>query len=331
MVSATSFGALPIQRVSFAEAGLLLRKAFDNGVNFFDTANAYSDSEEKIGAALSDVRHEIILATKSGAQDKKTLLSHIELSLRRMKTDYIDLIQLHNPAQLPDPDDMEGTYQGLLEAQQRGWVRFFGVTNHSLNNARLAVTSGLYDTIQYPFSSLASPEEVALTALAKEHDVGFIAMKGLAGGLITNAATTFSFIRQYDNVVPIWGVQRERELDEFLQMEQNPPEYDAAMQALVEQDRAQLMGNFCRACGYCKPCPAGIEIPTAARMSLLLRRAPYRQFLTDEQYAAMRRIEACTGCGACKSRCPYHLDTPELLRQNLADYLDFYESHRAEL
>lgn len=250
MVSASAFGALPIQRVSFDEAKLILQKAYDNGINFFDTANAYSDSEEKIGYSLSDVRHNIIIATKSGASDKKTLLEHIQLSLKRMKTDYIDLLQLHNPATLPNPDDPDSLYGGLIEAQKKGWIRFIGITNHRLGVAEQAVLSDKYDTLQFPFSSLASEKEISLSKLANEHDMGFIAMKGLSGGLITNAATTFSFIKQYNYVVPIWGIQREKELDEFIELEKNPPAYDEKMKALIQKDRDELIGNFCRGCGY---------------------------------------------------------------------------------
>lgn len=329
MVSASSFGALPIQRLTMEDAGYLLRKAYDNGINYFDTANAYTDSEEKIGRALSDVRHNIIISTKSGASDKKTLLEHIELSLRRMKTDYIDILQLHNPAVLPDPDDPDSTYGGLLEAQKKGWIRFIGITNHSAERARAAVLSDKYDTLQYPFSSLAAPQDIEIAELAHAHDMGFIAMKGMAGGLITNAASTFAFIKQYPFVVPIWGVQRECELDEFLELEKAPPAFDDTLRAQVGADRAALSGNFCHGCGYCLPCPAGIDIPTAARMSLLLRRAPYQQFITAEGQEAMLRIEACVNCRACASRCPYGLDTPALLQENLADFKAFCKSHHA--
>ena len=209
MVGASSFGALPVQRLSTEDACKLLRKAYELGMNYFDTAHSYTDSEEKIGLALSDVRKDIIISTKSPAKDKKTLLEQVQMSLERMKTDYIDILQLHNPDVLPDPEDPDSTYGGLLEAKKKGWVRHIGITNHSLARAVAAVKSGKYETIQYPFSSLATDEEVELTRLAKQEDVGFIAMKGLSGGLITNAATTFSFIKQYDNVVPIWGIQRE--------------------------------------------------------------------------------------------------------------------------
>ena len=313
MVSASSFGALPVQRVSMDEAKKLLRMAYDGGINYFDTANAYSDSEEKIGEALSDVRHNIIISTKSGASDKATLLGHIELSLRRMKTDYIDILQLHNPAELPDPEDPDSLYGGLLEAQKKGWIRFIGITNHRNQVAWDAVLSGKYDTLQFPFSSISDEKDIALAELARDHDMGFIAMKGLAGGLITNARTTFAFMKQHPWVVPIWGIQRESELKEFLELEKNPPVYDEEMKQLIARDRAELAGNFCHGCGYCQPCPVGIPIQNAARMSLLLRRSPYQTWLTDEMNAEMMKIENCLHCGACASRCPYGLDTPRLL------------------
>ena len=327
MVSASSFGALPVQRVSMDEAKKLLRMAYDGGINYFDTANAYSDSEEKIGEALSDVRHNIIISTKSGASDKATLLKHIELSLRRMKTDYIDILQLHNPGTLPDPEDPDSLYGGLLEAQKKGWIRFIGITNHRNQLAWDAVLSGKYDTLQFPFSSISDEKDIALAELARDHDMGFIAMKGLAGGLITNARTTFAFMKQHPWVVPIWGIQRESELQEFLELEENPPAYDEEMKQLIARDRAELAGNFCHGCGYCQPCPVGIPIQNAARMSLLLRRSPYQSWLTDEMNAEMMKIENCLHCGACASRCPYGLDTPRLLAENLADYKQFRAEH----
>lgn len=327
MVSASSFGALPVQRVSMDEAKKLLRMAYDGGINYFDTANAYSDSEEKIGEALSDVRHNIIISTKSGASDKATLLKHIELSLRRMKTDYIDILQLHNPGTLPDPEDPDSLYGGLLEARKKGWIRFIGITNHRNQLAWDAVLSGKYDTLQFPFSSISDEKDIALAELARDHDMGFIAMKGLAGGLITNARTTFAFMKQHPWVVPIWGIQRESELQEFLELEKNPPAYDEEMKQLIARDRAELAGNFCHGCGYCQPCPVGIPIQNAARMSLLLRRSPYQSWLTDEMNAEMMKIENCLHCGACASRCPYGLDTPRLLAENLADYKQFRAEH----
>lgn len=323
MVSKTAFGALPIQRANQKDAIIILRKAYDNGINFFDTARGYTDSEEKIGNALSDVRKNIIIATKSPAKNKKTLLENIETSLVKLKTDYVDLLQLHNPKDFPNPEEKDGLYEGLLEAQRKGMIRFFGITNHRITAAMAAAESDLYDTIQFPLSSLSSKEDLKLIDICKKRNIGLIAMKALSGGLITNAASAFSFLRQFDNVVPIWGIQRESELDEFIALEKNPPLLDEAMLNIINKDRADLLGAFCRGCGYCLPCPKNIEIPMAARISLLLARAPYQHFIEDDWKKKMENIENCIECGHCKSQCPYELDIPELLKSELKKYREF--------
>ena len=328
MVSRSGFGALPVQRVSFDVAKNILRKAYDNGINFFDSARAYSDSEEKIGYSLSDVRENIIIATKTHAKDKKTLLEHLQTSLNNLKTDYIDIYQLHNPDVLPDPKDPEGLYAGLMEAKNKGLIRYIGITNHKLKNAMDAANSGLYDTIQFPLCSLSSENDLLLIKKCKEKNVGLIAMKALSGGLITNAASAFAFLRQYNNVVPIWGMQRETELDEFISLEKKPPILDDDMWSIISKDRSDLSGDFCRGCGYCLPCPAGIEIPTCARITLLLKRAPYQGFLEDSFKEKMELINNCIHCGHCKNHCPYKLDTPNLLKRELKNYSEFYAKHK---
>jgi aryl-alcohol dehydrogenase-like predicted oxidoreductase len=329
VVGRSGFGALPIQRLDFEEAGRLLVKAYDNGIDFFDTARAYSDSEEKIGRFLSDVRRNIVIATKTFAKDGRDLFKQLETSLKNLRTDYIDIYQLHNPEKLPDPEDRGGLYTALLEARKKGMIRFIGLTNHRLDIALEAISSGLYDTLQFPLSSLSADEDLRLVEACRESDTGLIAMKALSGGLITNAAPTFAFLRQFDNVLPIWGIQRESELDEFLSFERNPPALDEEMLRLIRQDREELKDSFCRGCGYCMPCPAGIPINTAARMSFLLRRAPYQGFLSDEWRGRMELINGCINCGQCKKRCPYKLDTPVLLRRMLEDYREFYRSHKS--
>ncbi len=326
----TGFGALPIQRISSDEAKLILQKAYDDGgINFYDTARAYTDSEEKVGRALSGVRNHIYIATKTMAKDKKSLFKDLEASLKALKTDTIDIYQLHNPSELPDYDDPDGLYQALLEAKAKGYIRFLGLTNHRLSLAMQAAQDQRFDTIQFPLSSLSSDDDIQLIRLCKENNIGLIAMKAMSGGLITNAASTFAFLRQFDNVLPIWGIQRESELDEFLALEKNPPVLDDAMQKIIDQDRRELAGSFCRGCGYCQPCPANIPIPTAARISLLLTRSPYQSFLTDEFKAQMERINDCTHCNHCKNHCPYGLDTPNLLQYMLGEYNKFYAAHKA--
>jgi predicted aldo/keto reductase-like oxidoreductase len=329
MVSRSGFGALPIQRISFEETKAILRKAYDNGINFFDTARMYTDSEEKIGYALSDVRHNIIIATKSTAKDKKTLFQHIETSLKNLNTDYIDILQLHNPKEIPNPEDPESLYSGLLEAKQKGMICFIGFTNHNIKTAIQAAISNRYDTIQFPLNSLSANEDLKLIDECREREIGVIAMKALSGGLITNASTTFAFLRQFNNVVPIWGIQKMSELEEFIALEKNSPVLDEAMWKVIQKDRSELAGNFCRGCGYCMPCPAGIEIPTQARISLLLGRAPYQPFLADSFREKMNLINQCIECGHCKNNCPYELDTPNLLKRELKKYDEFYESHQA--
>lgn len=326
-VSKTAFGALPIQRISHADAVKLVRRAYESGINYFDTANAYTDSEEKLGAALHDVRHEVIISTKSGGGDKKTVQAHIEESLRRLQTDYIDLFQFHNPAQLPDPEDPDGPFAAVLEAKQKGYIRHIGITNHRLKVACAAIDSGNFETMQFPFCYLAAPQDLEIVEKCKAADMGFIAMKGLSGGLLNNAEACYAFMQEYPDVVPIWGIQREEELDQWLELTARDPHVTPEIQAVIDKDRQELAGNFCRSCGYCLPCTAGIDIPQAARMSALLRRSPYQPYMSDEWYAKMHKIEECVHCDACKSRCPYGLDTPALLQAMLKDYDAFYAEH----
>lgn len=322
-VNKNGFGALPVQRVSMEEAKQILRKAYEQGINFFDTARAYSDSEEKIGNALSDVRHQIIIATKTAANTVEAFWKDLEQSLALLKTDYIDIYQFHNPDFCPKPNDGTGLYEAMQEAKAQGKIRHIGLTNHRLHIAKEAIESGLYDTIQFPFSYLASPKDEELVHLAKKHQVGFICMKALSGGLITRSDAAYAYLDQFDHVLPIWGVQKETELDEFIGYQEHPPKMTDEIQALIAHDREVLAGDFCRGCGYCMPCPMNIEINTCARMSLLLRRAPSQEWLSEKWQLQMAKIDTCLNCGKCMSKCPYHLNTPELLKKNYEDYKTF--------
>lgn len=319
-VNKNGFGALPVQRVPVDDAVGLLRRAYEGGITFFDTARAYSDSEEKLGKALADVRNHIYLATKTMSVTADGFWKDLETSLTLLKTDHVDIYQFHNPSFCPKPGDGTGLYEAALKAKEQGKIRFIGITNHRLSVAQEAIDSGLYDTLQFPFCYLSGDKEIHLVEECKSHNMGFIAMKSLSGGLINNSAAAYAFAAQYDNVLPIWGIQKEEELDEFLSYIDQPPVMTPEIQDLIARDRRQLAGSFCRGCGYCMPCPVGIEINNCARMSLLLRRSPSANHLSPEGQAKMMKIKDCLHCNQCKSHCPYGLDTPSLLERNLKDY-----------
>ncbi len=321
-VNKNGFGALPIQRISPEAAVRLLRRAHAGGMNFFDTARAYSDSEKKLGLAFGGQWEGIVLATKTGATTPEGLWADLNASLAALQRNYIDIYQLHNPAFCPKPGDGSGLYEALLEAKAAGKIRHIGITNHRLAVAQEAIDSGLYETLQFPFSYLSTEKELSLVHACREADMGFIAMKALAGGLINNSGAAYAWQGQFENVLPIWGIQHEWELDSFLPFVQNPPAMTEEFQAIIEKDRKDLAGQFCRGCGYCLPCPAGIRINDCARMALMRRRAPSAHWYTEEWIENMRAIENCLHCGSCMKKCPYGLDVPTLLQQNLADYLE---------
>ena len=319
-VNKDGFGALPIQRISKEAAVKLVRRAFESGMDFFDTARSYTDSEEKLGAALSDVRSKVVIATKTPALTAEDFWKDLETSLHNLNTDYVDILQFHNPPFCPKPGGEDGLYDAILEAKAQGKVKHIGITNHRLHVAKEAIESGLYETIQFPLCYLATDKDLEIVKMSREKNMAFIGMKSLSGGLITNVKAAAAFANEFDNVIPIWGIQRESELDDFLEFIDEFPKMDDDIRAFIEKEKLSLSGDFCRSCGYCMPCPAGIDIPQAARMSQLIRRSPSQKYLEEEWQKKMGMIEHCLNCGHCKSKCPYELDTPNLLRKNLADY-----------
>ena len=315
-----AFGALPIQRVSTDYAVMLLRKAYEGGMTFFDTARNYTDSEEKLGIAFEGMRDKIFIASKTHALSPDVLRKDLETTLKNLKTDYLDLYQFHQASQCYKPGDGTGMYEAMLEAKEKGLIRHIGITAHKIGVAEEAVASGLYETLQYPFNYLSTERELALVQACKEAGMGFIAMKGLSGGLLTNSRVCMAFMSQFDHVLPIWGIQRESELDEWLSFFSREVSMDEYAAEVIAKDKAELGGDFCRSCNYCAPCTVGIEIRNCARMSQLIRRSPSENYLSPAWQEKMEMIESCIGCGICMTRCPYELNIPELLRKNLDDY-----------
>lgn len=314
------FGALPVQRVTMAEAIELLRAAYEGGMTYFDTARAYSDSEEKLGVAFDGMRDKIFIATKTHATSPEGFRKDLETSLKNLRTDYIDLYQFHCVNQCWTPGDGSGMYECMTEAKKAGKIRHIGVTAHKIQVAFDCVDSGLYETMQFPFSYLSSEKEISLVKRCGEAGMGFVAMKGLAGGLITNSRAAMAYMSQFENVMPIWGVQRSSELSEWLSYMKDTPSMTSEIERFIADERGELTGEFCRGCGYCMPCPAGIMINQCARMSLMLRRAPSKAWLTPSMQAEMKKIEGCLNCRQCTRKCPYELDTPALLKKNYEDY-----------
>ncbi len=323
IVPQNGFGALPVQRDDFETAIKILQRAYEGGMTFFDTARAYSDSEEKIGLALSSdssVRKNIFIATKTMARNTEEMKQQMETSLKLLKTDYVDIYQFHCADKVFAPGDGSGMYELMEDFKRQGMIRHIGITAHKIGIAEDAVDSGLYETLQFPFSYLSSKRELNLVNKCREKNVGFIAMKALAGGLINNSKAAYAFISQFDNVVPIWGIQRMNELEEWLSFFKDNVKMDEKISAFIENEKQSLNGDFCRGCGYCMPCPQGIIINQCARMSLMVRRAPSASWLNEYWQKAMTETQKCTECGLCKTKCPYELNTPELLKKNFADY-----------
>ncbi len=319
VVPRNGFGALPIQRISQADAVKLILRALDGGMYYFDTARFYTDSEEKLGVAFKGRRQEVIISTKTGATTDDGFWKDLETSLRLLQTDYVDLYQFHNLAFCPRPGDGSGLYEAMLEARQQGKIRHIGITNHRQRVAIEAIESGLYETLQYPFSYLATDADLDIVRRTLDANMGFICMKGLSGGLITHSAIAYAWLAQYE-VAPIWGIQKESELDEWLSYQDNPPVLTDEMRKQIEIDRRELCGNFCRGCGYCQPCTVGIQIQDCNRMSLFLQRAPHSVYVTDGWRREMDKIDDCVHCDLCKQRCPYGLDIPNLLVKNKQDF-----------
>ncbi len=318
-VPQNAFGALPIQRVDLPTAVGLLRRAYEGGMRFFDTARAYSDSEEKIGAAFAGMREKVYIATKTQAKNAEDFRKDLHTSLRMLNTDYIDLYQLHCVPKCFRPGDGSGLYEAMLEAKAQGLIRHIGITAHLIGVAEEIVASGLYETLQFPFSYISSERDIALVRACEAANMGFIAMKGLAGGLLTNADACMAFVSQFE-ALPIWGVQRAEELEQWLSFFEKTPAMTDDLLAVIEADQKALAGNFCRGCGYCAPCTVGIVINQCARMSQMVRRAPSAAWLSPHWQAEMEKIDDCVDCGLCMTRCPYGLEIPTLLRKNLADY-----------
>jgi len=332
-ISRIGFGGIPIQRLTEPEAILVVQHCLELGVTFLDTANGYSTSEERIGQALAawgGRREQLFIATKTGARDRATAWQHLELSLRRLGVEAIDLWQLHNVStpqayeQVLGPD---GALKAAHQALKAGLVRHVGISSHSMEIALQAVSSGLFETLQFPFNFVTREPADELIPLARRHDVGFIAMKPLGGGLLNNANLCIKFLLQFDNVVPDPGIQKVEEIDEIVAIvagswDLTPEEWRA-----IDHIRQEVGVRFCRRCGYCEPCPQGVNISTVINLVSFWKRMPAARLTTGWIAEAIGSAGACIECGECEEKCPYHLPIREMIAENIAFY---EEALRAE-
>lgn len=328
-VSEVGFGGIPIIRISTEEAIRVLRRAYDTGVTFYDTANAYRDSEHKIGLAFQGMRDKVVIATKTLKRDAKGMNEHLENSLKMLRTDYIDLYQLHQVAQEKDWEAITnpgGALEALVRAKEQGKIRNIGITSHSLPMAIKLIKTGLFSTIQFPFNFIEKDAKDELHKAARELNLGILAMKPFAGGMIDNARIAFKFLRQYPDVLPIPGFHSVESVDEILSFYTKPNEVTVEDLSVMDKYRDELGRQFCRRCEYCQPCPKGVMITPAMGYRVVSMRMS-QKVAAENLKQVMETVPQCVNCGVCISRCPYNLPIPEMLKK----HYDLFEQHRSDL
>jgi predicted aldo/keto reductase-like oxidoreductase len=317
-VKILGFGGIPIQRISEEEAVKVVRRCYELGINYYDTARGYTNSEERIGKALEDVRENVILATKSGRRKAEELLEELKISLQNLRTDYIDVYQLHNVSSHESWIQIKekgGALEALYEARDEGKIRHLGVTSHDPKILADIVKEDIFETIMIPYNYLTLKPEEELLHLCKRRNVGTVIMKPFGGGAFSNANTALKFVLSKDYVdITIPGMMTKAEVEENFQVAVNPHILSQEELALIEMDRVNLGDRFCRACNYCQPCPQEIPITFILRAeSQFLKRMGWRP-RTEERFAdAIEKANSCIECGECEARCPYHLPIRQLL------------------
>ena len=327
-VSEVGFGAIPIIRLSVDDAVKVLRRAYDRGITLYDTANMYLDSEEKIGRAFRCLRHQVVLATKTIKRDRQGAAADIDLSLRRMQTDYIDLFQFHQVSQEQDYQTLtgpDGALEAVLRAREEGKVRHIGVTSHSLGMAVKLIKTGLFSTVQFPFNFIEESPILELHPAAREQAMGILAMKPFCGGMVESARLCFKFLRQWPDVIPLPGFDTEDRVDEVADLYGEENDVSPEDLTAMEDCRKELGERFCRRCEYCQPCPQGVMITPAMIYPVIAHRMS-PAIGSNFSAKAMESVRNCIECGECLERCPYGLPIPEMLKEHLA----MWEQHRVQ-
>ena len=320
-VTKVAMGGIPIQRLSKKEGVEVVKKVLDMGVNFIDTANVYLDSEEKIGKALRGrKREDLVIASKSLASDKKSFLEHVDLSLKRMRMDYIDIYHLHGVSseeKLKQVMGPGGAYEGLQEAIERGKVRHAAFSSHHMAEAKELMLTEKFEVVQIPFNFVETDPEAEIIPLARKMNLGVIAMKPLAGGTLENANLCFRYLAQFPGIIPDPGIEKAEEMEEIIQIVEDPRPLTMEEKKEIQKIRDGLGKNFCHRCDYCQPCPEDIPISTVLMAKQYVNIFPWER-VVEMIGPAIQKARECTECEECVERCPYDLPIPELLKQNIA-------------
>ncbi len=321
-ISRLGFGGIPIQRIDAEGTKALMHKMKDMGINFIDTARGYTVSEEYLGYALEGIRKDFILATKSMARTKEAMAKDIEISLKNLRTDYIDLYQVHNatPEQVEQVIAPGGALEALREAKAAGKIGHIGLTSHSLDTFKMALEMDWVETFMFPYNIVETQAEKLIAACA-EKNIGFICMKPLAGGAIEDATLALRYICDNPAVtVVIPGMAESKELDQNVAAVNNTAPLSDEERAAILEVRNALGTNFCRRCNYCQPCAAGINISGAFLFEGYLNRYGLADWARSRYATLPVKASACIGCGACEARCPYNLPIREMLKKVAANF-----------
>ncbi len=316
-ISRMGFGGIPIQRIDAEGTKTVIRQLMDAGINFIDTARAYTVSEEYLGYALEGIRDKFVLASKTYSRTKEAAAADIETSLKNLRTDYIDLYQIHNPnpAELEQVLRPDGALAALQEAKAAGKIGHLGITLHSVDLFRQAVEFDWVETIMFPYN-IVETQGAELIDICAEKNIGFICMKPLAGGAIDDATLALRFVTANPNVtVVIPGMAAPEEAEQNIAAVANEAPLSAEEMAGMDKIRKFLGGNFCRRCNYCAPCAAGIPIPAVFLMEGYYSRYGLQEWATQRYQTMAKKAGDCIQCGACEPRCPYNLPIREMMRK----------------
>ncbi|MEM1549482.1 MAG: aldo/keto reductase [Candidatus Methanomethylicia archaeon] len=314
------FGGIPIQVVEDREAIKVIRRAYELGVNFYDTARVYGSSERKIGEALNDVREEVIIATKTTAKSYENAIKDLETSLSELKTDYIDIWQLHNVSThetLEKVLSSNGAIEALKEAKKRGKVRCIGITSHNLNVLIKAMETNIFDTIQFPFNYLSDEAKIDVIPKAIEMNLGIIAMKPIAGGEINYPKIALKYVLKHNVTVAIPGMKSIIEVEENVSSIKDGIEITKEEEEIIEYERRNMEKIFCRGCMYCMPCPQGIPISQLLRIKQFVNRTGISRQVIEIYEEAKNTVPNCKLCRQCEEKCPYNLPITTLIHEKL--------------